>query len=73
MDDQPKKYRLDKTAFKAMTVKEADDYMRNYRQYNWKERLKISFYLTSLAYRFDVNDPPKMDKTLFMALKQSNG
>ena len=73
MDEQSKKYRLDKTAFKAMTVQEADNYMRDYKQYNWKERLKISFYLTSLAYRFDVNDPPRMDKTLFIAIKQSNG
>lgn len=28
MDDDSKKYRLDKTAFQAMTVQEADDYMR---------------------------------------------
>lgn len=56
-----------------MTVQDADHYMRNYKQYKWKERLKISFFLTSLAYQFDVNDPPKMDKTLFMALKQSDG
>ena len=72
MSSDDKKYRLDKTAFQAMTVQEADDYMRNYRNYNWKDRLKISFYLTSLAYSFDVSSPPKMDKSLFKALKQSN-
>lgn len=73
MDDAIKKYRLDKTIFQAMTVQEADDYMRDYRAYDWRERLKISYYLTSLAYGFDVDDPPKMDKTSFIALKQSNG
>ncbi len=73
MDDASKKYKLDKTAFQAMTVQEADDYMRNYKNYNWKERLKISFYLTSLAYSFDINNPPKMDKTFFLASKQYNG
>jgi hypothetical protein len=73
MDDDSKKYRLDKTAFQAMTVQEADDYMRDYRKWNWKERLKISFYLTSLAYGFDINHPPKMDKTVFISLKHSDG
>lgn len=71
MNDQPKKYRLDKTAFKAMTADEADDYMRDYRQYNWKERLRISFYLTSLAYKFDLDNPPKMDKTIFSTTKHT--
>lgn len=73
MDDTSKKYRLDKTAFQAMTVQESDDYMRDYRKCNWKERLKVSYYLTSLAYGFDIDKPPKMDKTVFIALKQSNG
>ena len=72
MDESSKKYRLDKTVFQAMTVEEADDYQRNYRKYNWKERLKISFYLTSIAYKFDINNPPKMDKTVFQASKQSD-
>jgi hypothetical protein len=62
---------LIKTAFRAMSVEEADDYIRDYRKYSWKERLKISFYLTSLAYGFDINNPSKMDKTIFQAVKQS--
>lgn len=73
MDEHSKKYKLDKTFFQAMTAQEADYYQRNYRNYNWKERLKVSFYLTSIAYKFDINDPPKMDKTLFEISKQCNG
>lgn len=73
MDDASTKYRVDKTAFQAMTVQESDDYMRIYRNNGWKERLKTSFYLTSLAYSFDINNPPKMGKTFFLASKQSNG
>lgn len=69
MADESKKYKLDKTVFQAMTVKEADDYMRDYRKYNWKERVQISFYLTSLAYGFDINNPPRMDKTIFYIAK----
>jgi hypothetical protein len=68
-----KKYKLDKTAFQAMTVEEADDYMRDYRNYHWKERLKISFFLTSLAYGFDVNNPPQMDKTIFNVSTHPDG
>ena len=52
-----------------MSVEEADDYMRDYKQYNWKERLRISFYLTSLAYGFDISNPPKMDKAAFSTRK----
>ncbi len=66
-----KKYKLDKTAFQAMSVEEADNYMRDYKQYNWKERLRISFYLTSLAYGFDISNPPKMDKTIFQKATHS--
>jgi hypothetical protein len=69
--DEEKKYRLDKTAFQAMCVEEADDYMRNYKSYNWKERLMVSFYLTSLAYGFNMDNPPSMDKTLFTIEKRS--
>jgi hypothetical protein len=71
MEKERGKYRLDKTSFQAMTVEEADNYMRYYRNYSWKERLRISFYLTSLAYQFDINNPPRMDKTVFEAIKQS--
>ncbi|MBY0476105.1 MAG: hypothetical protein K2Q24_00520 [Chitinophagaceae bacterium] len=71
MSDHSKKYRLDKTAFQAMSVEEADDYMRDYSNYSWKERLKVSHYLTSLAYGFDADHPPKMDKTIFSKSKHS--
>jgi hypothetical protein len=56
-----------------MTVPESDDYMRDYRNYSWQERLKISNYLTSIAYGYHMDDPPEMDKTAFTALKRSNG
>ena len=71
MVDESKKYKLDKTVSQAVTAQEADDYMRDYRKYNWKERVQISFYLTSLAYGFDINNPPRMDKTIFSVAKES--
>lgn len=65
----PKKYRMDKTAFKIQTFEEADEAMRNYTNHSEKERLEIAYYLTSVAYRFDMEHPPRMDKTAFRIKK----
>ena len=65
----PQKYRMDKTAFKLQTVEEADDAMRNYRNHSIKERLELAYYLTSIAYQFDMEHPPRMDKTIFSMKK----
>ena len=66
------KYRLDKTAFKIQSVEEADDAMRNYSEYTTKERLEIAWYLTSVAYCFDMEHPPRMDKTAFRIKKHED-
>jgi len=60
---------MDKTAFKLQTVEEADDAMRNYRNHSIKERLEIAYSLTSIAYQFDMDNPPRMDKTIFSMKK----
>ena len=65
-----KRYRLDKTAFKAMSFEEADDYQRNYKNYSVHERLEIALYLTSVAYNFDINYPPRMNKEIFSISKR---
>ena len=64
-----KKYRMDKTAFKVQTFEEADDVMRDYSSYSMQERLRIYWYLTSIAYKFDLDNPPRMDKTVFRTKK----
>ena len=58
-------YRLDRTAFKAQTVKEAANHSSYYKTLSWQERLRIANYLNSIAYNYPENDPPKMDKTAF--------
>jgi hypothetical protein len=68
----PKKYRMDKTAFKLQTVEEADDAMRDYTNHSPAERLRIYWYLTSIAYKFDLNNPPRMDKTVFQMRKNAD-
>lgn len=69
MGNKDNPYKLDRTAFQAMTVQEADDYQRDYRNYPVIERLEIALYLTSIAYNFEMNSPPKMDKTVFSKSK----
>lgn len=68
----PKKYRMDKTAFKVQTFEEADDAMRDYSGYSMQERLRIYWYLTSIAFKFDLDNPPRMDKTVFRIKKHES-
>lgn len=68
----PKKYRMDKTAFKMQSFEEADNAMRDYSNHTAKERLEIAYYLTSIAYKFDMEHPPRMDKTAFSIKKHED-
>ncbi|GAA4334655.1 hypothetical protein GCM10023149_42150 [Mucilaginibacter gynuensis] len=59
-------YRLDRTAFKAHTAKEASDYHAEYyKTLTWQERMRIANYLNSVAYNYPENEPPRLDKTVF--------
>ena len=58
-------YKLDRTAFKIQTFKEADLSISYGKDIPVTERLKCSFYLTAQNYRFDVLNPPKLDRTHF--------
>jgi hypothetical protein len=58
-------YRLDKNAFKAQSLKEAADHVSIYNKMTWQERLKVAAYLNSVAYNYDVNNPPRLDRTKF--------
>jgi hypothetical protein len=60
-------FRLDRTAFKAQTLKEASNHASYYKKLSWQDRLKVAAYLNSIAYNFDLNSPPKMDRTKFSA------
>ena len=66
-------FKMDKSAGKAMSVGEADEEMRDYRSYTWRERLAISLFLTSVAYNYPVDSPPKMNKQLCKAQSLQHG
>ena len=68
-----KKFRLDRGAFAAMTVEEADHRMSDYKNLSARERLEIANYLNSIAYDYPLHNPPKMEKVFFGARSLKNG
>ena len=60
-------FKLDRTAFKAHTHIEAGNHAETYKKLSWQERLKIATYLNSVAFNFDLNNPPRLDRTKFSA------
>jgi len=67
-----KPYRLDRTTFIAQTMKEAANKYDYWKQQSYTERLRASFYLNSVAYNFDVNNPPCLDRTAFKASRMDD-
>lgn len=65
-------FKLDRTAFKEHTRKEATNHAEVYKNLFWQERLKIAAYLNSVAYNFDLNNPPRIDRTRFSAKSRSH-
>lgn len=66
-----KNYSLDRTHFKALTFKEADENISNHKDISWQERLELLLYLNSIAYGYVDRKAPKMDKHAFSARKFS--
>ncbi len=61
--------KLDRTSFKMGSHQDSGDNRKFWASQTMEARLKASFYLNSVAYNFDINCPPKMDKTIFKARK----
>lgn len=70
MSESPKKYRLDRTAFQARNASEQVNYGKEHQKLTWQERLRIHQYLNSIAYGYDLDNPPRMDKTYFQIKKR---
>jgi hypothetical protein len=65
---------MDRTAFKPQTMAGAAIHSEYYKKMTWQERLTITTFLNSIAYQFDVNNPPKMNRNIFVAKSfRSNG
>lgn len=58
-------FKLDRTSFKPQTMAEAANHKAYYQKLTWQERLSITFYLNSVAYQYNVVNPPKMNRNHF--------
>ncbi|WP_310394600.1 hypothetical protein [Hymenobacter sp.] len=58
-------FRLDRTAFHAGTHAEAEAYHRAHQPNTPTERLRAAMYLNSVAFNYDLNNPPRLDRTVF--------
>jgi hypothetical protein len=65
-------FRLDRTAFAALSFEDADKSISRFEDHTWQERLQVANRLIAIAYNFPLNNPPKMDKTVF-EIHQHNG
>ncbi len=61
--------RLDRTRFKMQSFQEADDQLQYWLTKTPVERLQAAYYLISVAWGFDINNPPRLDRTKFSMRK----
>lgn len=62
-------FKFDRTAFKMMTFKEADNANIFDKNVSYEERLRQAYYLISQAYGFTMDAQPKLDKGYFISRK----
>jgi hypothetical protein len=63
-------YRLDKKSFKLQTAEEASSHASYWKKQTAEERLRAAMYLNSVAFNYDIKNPPRMDKTVYSERKR---
>lgn len=58
-------FRLDRTAHHAGTHEQAGHYHARHQPATPAERLRAAAYLNSVAYGYDLDNPPRLDRTAF--------
>ena len=66
-------FRLDKTSFAAMSFKDADEAINNYKSNTATERLAIANRLIAIAYNYPLGIPPSIDKSFFEVRNLKDG
>lgn len=64
------KEKFDRTAFKRQTLEEASNNLEFWKKQSYSKRLEAANYLNSVAYNFQIDNPPKMDKSFFKIRKR---
>lgn len=62
-------YKFDRSAFKIMTLDESDAQNRFDKTVPYSERLRQAYFLISCAYNFSLDNPPKLDRSVFSMRK----
>jgi len=62
-------FRLDRSYGKGHKHENAEKDSAYWKTKTVDERLAAAMYLNSIAYNFDINNPPRMDKTIFSCRK----
>ncbi len=57
--------KMDKTVFDMYKKEEEPTDYKYWQTKTVRERLEAAAYLNSIAYNYDINNPPRMDKTVF--------
>ena len=65
-------FRLDHTAHNAGTHEQAAQYHATYQPATPAERLRAAAYLNSVAYGYDLNNLPRLDRTAFTTRQHAN-
>lgn len=63
-------YKLDRTAFKSRSHSVSDSEYKYWTSKSIEERFKAAAYLNSVGYNYDINNPPRLDRTYFRAGKR---
>ncbi|MEO8087985.1 MAG: hypothetical protein ABI763_14265 [Bacteroidota bacterium] len=63
------KFKLDRTAFSMHSLEVNEPAINYWKDKTIDERLAATFYLNSVAYNFDLNNPPRLDRTVFSMRK----
>ena len=58
-------FRLDRTVHHAGTHEQAAQYHARHQPATMAERLRAAAYLNSVAYGYDLDNPPRLDRTAF--------
>jgi hypothetical protein len=61
--------KLDRTIHKAYHFKEQLSESENYKGTSFQEKVLAFNYLQSVAYNFEINKYPKMDKSIYSSRK----
>jgi hypothetical protein len=61
--------KLDRNVFKTYSFSSQAKEVDNYKDYKFSQIIEVFNYLQSVAYNFELNNYPKMDKTIHSCRK----